>query len=122
VSAVTDMSYMLYENGASITNYFYSGDPYGNPGSFNADIMAWDVSSVTDMFGMFTSATLFDKDLSRWDTAQVTTMQNMFRGAAFFSAEIKHWDVSKVTSMRSMFSGATDFNSEIGARGMSVRS
>ena len=122
MSAVTDMSYMLYENGATITNSYYSGNSYGNLGSFNADIIAWDVSSVTDMVGMFYQARVFDKDLSRWDTAQVTTMQNMFKSAAFFSADIKHWDVGKVTSMRSMFSGATDFNSEIGARGMSVRS
>jgi len=120
VSAVTDMSFMLYENGATITNSYYSGNSYGNLGSFNADIIAWDVSSVTDMVGMFYQARVFDKDLSRWDTAQVTTMQNMFKSAAFFSADIKHWDVGKVTSMRSMFRGATDFNSEIGAWNVSA--
>ena len=34
---------------------------------FNRDISEWDVSSVTDMEGMFANAGRFDGDSSKWD-------------------------------------------------------
>ena len=48
--------------------------------AFNADISAWDTSSVTNMAGMFSGATSFNADISAWDTSSVTNMPFMFPG------------------------------------------
>ena len=37
--------------------------------SFNADISAWNMSSVTNMERMFEGASAFNADISAWDTA-----------------------------------------------------
>ena len=95
--------------------------------SFNADISAWDTSSVTNMGNMFmghvvqcghlcvghelrhehgghvSGATSFNANISAWDTSSVTSMGNMFYGATAFNADISAWDVSSVTSMGDMF-------------------
>merc|ERR1719163_2572032 len=47
-------------------------------GSFNADISRWDVSSVTNMGGMFQFAYAFNADISRWHVSSVTNMEQMF--------------------------------------------
>ena len=61
VSDVTDMSYMLAENGASADSYYYSmPNDDMNAQNFNAIISAWDVSSVTDMFGILRSCGTFN--------------------------------------------------------------
>ena len=49
--------------------------------SFNGNISGWDVSSVTDMFGMFAFATAFDQNLANWYVVQdppVLTANAMF--------------------------------------------
>ena len=38
----------------------------------------WDVSSVTDMSGMFLLAEKFNGDISKWDVSSVTDMSEMF--------------------------------------------
>ena len=35
----------------------------------------WDVSSVTDMKGMFCVAKAFDQDIGNWNVSNVTTMR-----------------------------------------------
>ena len=52
--------------------------------AFNADISAWDTSSVTDMAQMFDgfSEMSFNADISAWDTSSVTDMDRMFSNAA----------------------------------------
>jgi len=35
-------------------------------GTFNGDVSAWDVSSVTDMNSMFSCATAFNQALAEW--------------------------------------------------------
>ncbi|TFG00998.1 MAG: BspA family leucine-rich repeat surface protein [Promethearchaeota archaeon] len=74
----------------------------------------WDVSKVTNMFGMFQDATNFNQNISKWDTSSVTTMQQMFHAAAEFNQDIGSWDVSSVTTMRDMFSQCDNFNQDIG--------
>ena len=51
--------------------------------SYNDDMGAWDVSSVTNMKDMFRDATSFNFQLFNTPnvTASVTNMANMFRGA-----------------------------------------
>ena len=57
--------------------------------SFNQDISAWDVSSVTDMQEMFMDALDFNQDISAWDVSGVTHMSSMFDNADALSDENK---------------------------------
>jgi surface protein len=50
-------------------------------GSFNQNISKWDTSKVTDMSGMFRSASSFNQDISGWDMRKVTYLDTMFDGA-----------------------------------------
>ncbi len=68
---------------------------------FNGDISKWDVSRVTDMYGMFAHSH-FNGDISNWDVSSVTSMQSMF-SSSHFNGDISKWDVSKVTDMNGMF-------------------
>merc|ERR1719174_2902799 len=72
----------------------------------------WDVSAVTDMSGMFSSASAFNQDLSKWDVSAVTNMRYMFRASAF-NQDVSKWDVSAVTDMGSMFLRASAFNQKL---------
>jgi surface protein len=82
--------------------------------SFNDDINNWDVSSVTNMVGMFAnvtaSASAFNKDLNNWDTSSVTNMSGMFYKANAFNGDISSWDTSSVTDMDGMFNRANVFD------------
>ena len=81
--------------------------------AFNQDISGWDTSAVTSMRGMFGNATAFNQPLNSWDVSAVTTMEGMFEGATAFNQPLNLWDVSAVTNMESMFNGATVFNQNI---------
>jgi len=82
-------------------------------GTFND----WITSNVTDMYGMFTSATAFNGDISLWDTSSVIEMGRMFHSASSFNRDINtsgsSWDTSSVTSMYAMFLEATAFDGDI---------
>jgi len=62
-------------------------------------IESWDVSSVTNMSGMFANATAFNQNISSWDVSSVTDMSGMFANATAFNQNISSWDVSSVTDM-----------------------
>merc|ERR1719182_443651 len=79
----------------------------------NGPIGTWDVSSVTDMSGIFKDAEFFDEDISSWDVSEVTDMSRMFEGAKSFNQSLKKWDVSKVTRMGRMFDGAASFKQHL---------
>jgi len=106
---------MLAENGGSVDDDYWSNLPSDYGYSFNEDVSAWDVSSVTDMIGMFYYSSDFNQDISAWETSKVKTMANMFKYASSFNSNIEAWDVSRVKSMSSMFQDADSFDSAIGA-------
>lgn len=81
--------------------------------SFNGDISKWDVSSVTDMTQMF-SGVSFNQNISDWDVSNVENMSGLFEAAWLFNQNISDWDVSNVTQMDGMFTGANSFNQNIG--------
>ena len=46
--------------------------------AFNQDISTWNVSSVTDMSGMFEIASAFNQDIGSWNVSNVTNMNRCF--------------------------------------------
>ena len=87
---------------------------FSNKLTFNADISRWNVSNVTDMYGMFYGGcTSFDADISRWNVCKVTSMQSMFYLCTSFSADISGWNVVGVTDMYGMFEECTSFDADI---------
>ena len=80
----------------------------------NTSFNDWDMSSVTDMSGMFYANTLFNQNISSWNVANITNMQEVFRRAKFFNQEIGGWNVSNVTNMSYMFEFAEAFDKPLG--------
>ena len=76
--------------------------------AFNGDISSWDTSSVTDMYLMFGSAEVFNQNISSWDTSSVIDMSYMFAFATSFNQDLSSWCVTNFTSEPAFFSaGAT---------------
>lgn len=134
LSNVTDMSMMFSGAGYSATTW-YIGDLSGwtfnttnevnmrymfNAAGYSAeewsigDISNWNLSKVTNMSHMFSSAGSYSQtwnlDLSNWtlNTTTDVTMDWMFWNAGRYSTtwsigDISNWDTSKVTNMNGMF-------------------
>jgi surface protein len=98
---------------SSLSDAFYNATNFTSSPS----IGDWDVSSVTDMSGMFYNAGTFNQDIGSWDVSDVTNMSAMFRDAAAFNQDIGSWAIGNVTDMRSMFDGADAFNRDISGWG-----
>jgi surface protein len=92
-------------------------DMFRSADNFNQNIGNWNVSSVTDMSGMFNLANQFDNGgsdtIKNWNTSAVTNMTNMFNQAAVFNQPIGNWNTGSVTNMSGMFRNATIFNQNI---------
>lgn len=80
----------------------------------NIHMNDWDISNVTNMRSMFSSATAFNQEIGAWDVSNVETMEDMFYWAESFNQDIGDWDVSSVTITRGMFRMAILFNQDIG--------
>tara|TARA_Y100000992_G_C21240795_1_gene480599 strand:+ start:231 stop:599 length:369 start_codon:yes stop_codon:yes gene_type:complete len=76
------------------------------------DISSWNLSSATDITGMFKS-TYFNGDIGSWDVSGVKNMKEMFRGDVSFNQDISDWNTSNVTDMTQMFYGAKSFYQDI---------
>ena len=74
--------------------------------SLNQDISNWDVSSVTDMSGMFASS-FFYQPIGKWNVVRVGNMYLMFYYAAAFNQPIGNWNITAVEDIKNMFTGVT---------------
>ena len=94
----------------AVTGATTAQDKYGAIGE-------WDVSKVSNFFGLFSGDNAFfanfEADLSKWDTSSATSMWKMFSGAKKFESNLSGWDVSKVINMKEMFMDARAFNSDL---------
>ncbi len=70
---------------------------------FNGDISKWDVSNVTNMYGMF-HFSLFNGDISKWDVSNVTNMNEMFKDSSF-NKDLEAWGehIEESVTMSDMF-------------------
>ncbi|MBG7611626.1 DUF285 domain-containing protein, partial [Polaribacter sp. BAL334] len=99
-------------NLSSVTNM--SGMFYA-ASSFNQDISSWDISKVSDISFLFSAATSFNQDLSLWDTSNVTNMSALFASAISFNQDISSWNTASVTNMFAMFNNAIAFDQDLSA-------
>ena len=113
-SGCANLGYTATDNPdlSNVTDMSYM---FSSASSFKGNIGSWDVSGVTDMQGMFHSASSFNKDIGSWDVSGVTDMSAMFYGALSFNQDIGSWNVSNVTDMYAMFYDARYFNQDIGS-------
>ena len=56
------------------------------------EINNWDVSNVTNMYGMFAYAHFFNQPLNNWDVSNVKNMEAMFGGATSFNQPLNKWN------------------------------
>ena len=81
----------------------------------NSSMGSWDTSTVTDMFRMFSLASLFNQDITSWNTSNVADMGSMFEFADSFNQPIGSWDTSSLTDMNGMFIMTSSFNQDLSA-------
>jgi hypothetical protein len=92
---------------ASVTTLHYT---FQGASEMNADLSAWKVGNVVNMYGTFTSATRFaGVGLGSWDTASVTTLQSTFYNAVNMNSDLGAWKVGNVVNMYGTFFKATRF-------------
>jgi surface protein len=69
-----------------------------NTSAFNQNIGSWNVSSVTNMNGVFNNASAFNQDIGLWDVSSVVSMNNMFFNASAFNQNISGWTINALIS------------------------
>ena len=66
---------------------------------FNQPLNNWNVSNVTNMYGMFNNAESFNQLLNNWNVSNVKDMRLMFSDATSFNQPLNNWNVSNVEDM-----------------------
>jgi surface protein len=98
------------------------------------DVPAVLPATVTDLSGLFASASSFNDDISAWNTANVTSMALMFADliglfsdstdstepSSAFNQSLSSWVTSSVTDMSFMFAGASSFDQSLSSWNVSL--
>ena len=103
--------------GSSLTNM---QETFSGAAAFNQDISGWNTVNVTDLYGSFSNATVFNNGAAsgastvwNWNTSKVTRLSLTFNWAEAFNADISQWDTRAVTNLAYTFFNATKFNQDI---------
>jgi len=80
---------------------------------FNQPIGSWDVSNVRGFEWMFNNAEGYNQPLNTWVTSSATSMNYMFDECKKFNQPLDQWDTSSVHSISDMFSQAEKFNQDV---------
>ena len=83
----------------AVRYYLAGGDRKQRIVDTYGDISQWDVSNVTNMESMFSSARSFNQPLNNWNVSKVTDMRWMFADAEAFNQPLNNWNVSHVTAV-----------------------
>lgn len=105
--SLSDIDVSLMTNMIDLFNPRYITNDVLDTIDFNI-IKSWNVSHVTNMWGMFRNAKNFNVDISEWDVSNVRCMRNMFLGAESFNQNLDKWKVkcSHWTDVEDMFEGS----------------
>jgi hypothetical protein len=129
VSGVTEFNNMFrnanaFNNGGGTNplrwntkNARIMNEVFREAGSFNQELIDWDVSKVTNFTGMFNGATSFNNGQPYYVTNTVPLnwtlrtdadllLNNMFSNTPF-SQDISEWNIQGVTTMENMFTPTT---------------
>ena len=81
--------------------------------AFNADLVGWNVASVSTAYAMLSGASRFNQRIKTWNVAAVANAGSMLSGASAFNQEVGAWNVASVSDMSAMFSRASAFDQMI---------
>jgi len=101
--------------GFSMESTFYA-TPFNRPVDTHTGddgTVYWDMSSCTNISGMFAAAYDFNQPVNSWNTGNVTNMSAVFNGGNgthSFNQPLSNWDTSKVTTMLNMLRACRSFN------------
>jgi surface protein len=96
--------------GTSMRRMFKDCPKLGSQGGVEiTEALDWDTSFVTDMYGMFRGATLFNQPL-HFKTHLVFRMDYMFSQASAFNQPLANFNTALVSYMEYMFYQASVFN------------
>uniref|UniRef100_A0A6C0I8A6 Hedgehog/Intein (Hint) domain-containing protein n=1 Tax=viral metagenome TaxID=1070528 RepID=A0A6C0I8A6_9ZZZZ len=106
---VQDLSYMFF-------NYYFF-DPLASLIN-DPNIALWNMSTVTDISGMFFNAIIFDQDISNWERTgstmiNVNSLYFTFAYAYSFNQPIGNWKVDNVTDLYLTFTLAYFFDQDL---------
>lgn len=99
---ISDPSFIESLDTSNVTNMSQAFNNFSTSSSL--DLSGWNVSKITSMYNMFSSATIPALDVTGWNTNNVTSMNSMFdtfRGSTIVG--LNTWNTGKVTNMNSMF-------------------
>lgn len=78
--------------------------------NFNMNVNGWNTGSVTNMSRVFVDCQVFNQPLNNWNTVNVDNFSYMFQNANAFNQNINNWNVSSAELFRYMFAKASTFN------------
>jgi hypothetical protein len=78
----------------------------------NADLSAWDVSSVTNFVACFQLADFEGGNVSTWDVSSGTNFDSCF-AVSNFDGDVSGWNLASATKVSWMFFTTPNFNSDI---------